>query len=207
MFQWLNKLRRPKQPIERHSGEIEVDERVLELVNLGNKMLMAEDYDGAMDAYESALRMDGHNAEAWQRRGRIFLQRGNIAAALASYVRSLELNTQAADAWCGLGEAILAFLKADKEPIFIREFRMEIACEAYDCFDRAMKLGGDLPHARQGREACKNMIKNSPFKIAHPRLFSFHSGGILESAKREYVAPFLKPNDYRRKTLTPPENH
>lgn len=207
MFQWLKKLRRRKHPVEHRTGEIEVDARVLELVNLGNKMLMAGDYDGAMDAYESALRIDGHFAEAWQRRGRIFLERGNVAAALASYARSLELNTQAADAWCGLGEAILAFLKADKEPIFIREYRLEIVCEAYDCFDRAMKLGGHLPHARQGLDACKNLIKNSPFKLAPPRLFSFHSGGILESAKREYVAPFLRPNDYRRKTLTPPENH
>jgi tetratricopeptide (TPR) repeat protein len=184
----------------------EVDQRTRDLVSLGNKMFAAEDVAGAVAAYESALRLDGHCPEAWHRRGRLYMREGNLMAALACYTRSLELDTHAAEAWCGLGEAILDFLKHDTEPLFIRENRLEITCEAYDCFDRAAKMGGDLPKAKEGREICRGMIKDSPFRLANPRLFTFHSGGILEPAKREVVSRFLKPGDYRRKSLPSPND-
>ncbi len=206
MPQWLNKLLGKKPPAPPRPSEIEFDERALELVGLGNKMFATEDYQGAREAYESALRIDGHCAEAWHRRGRLFLIHKDIPAALACYARSLELNMLAADAWCGLGEAILTFLKSDQEPIFIRENRIEIVSEAFDCFDRAAKIGGDLPKAREGKEICRGMLKDMPFNMATPRLFSFHSGGLLEKAKREFVSPFLKPSDYRRKQLPTPQD-
>jgi tetratricopeptide (TPR) repeat protein len=187
--------------LQGHPELTEVDQRTRDLVDLGNKMLTTEDAAGAISAYESALRLDGHCAEAWHRRGRLYMREGNLMAAMACYARSLELNTKAAEAWCGLGEAILDFLKHDSEPLFIRENRLEITSEAYDCFDRAVKMGGDLPRAKEGRDICRSMIKDVPFRLANPRLFTFHSGGILEPAKREFVSRFLKPGDYRRKTL------
>jgi len=183
-----------------------VDDRARDLVNLGNKMFTTNDLGGARRAFESALHLDGHCAEAWHRRGRIFLAERDLPSALACYARSLELDPQSAEAWCAMGEAILAFLKADHEPLFIREHRMAIVAEALDCFERALKLGGDLPRAREGREVCRGMIQGSPGPLIHPRLFSFHSGGILEKSKRDVVSPFLKPSDYRRKNLpAPPE--
>lgn len=182
-------------------SEVNTDQRAQDLVSLGNKMLATEDFNGALNAFESALRLDGHCAEAWHRRGRLYMRDGDVGSAMACYARALELNTSSAEAWCGLGEAILEFLRHDQEPLFIRENRLDIACEASDCFDRALKLGGELPKAKEGREVCRGMIKDNPFHLANPRLFSFHSGGILEAAKRKAVSPFLKPGDYRRKSL------
>ncbi len=191
--------RKPSAAVEKLHNPA-VDQRAQDLVNLGNKMLTTEDYSGAFDAYESALRLDGHCAEAWHHRGRILMRNNQIQGAMACYARALELDLHSADTWCAMGEAILEFLRRDIEPLFIREHRMEVACEAYDCFDRALKIGGDLPKAREGRESCRGMIKDNPFRLANPRLFSFHSGGVLEAAKREVISPFLKAADYRRKT-------
>lgn len=206
MPHWLKKLFGVKPPEPRRPSEIPVDERALELVNLGDKMFAVEDLKGALDAYESALRLDGHCAAAWQRRGRIFLRDGNHMAAMACYARSLELDAQQAAAWSGIGEGILAFIRDDKEPIFIRENRSEIVSEACDCFSRALKLDAALQAPRHGLETCREMMRDKPFKLASPRLFSFHSGGILEKAKRDFVSPFLKPGDYRRQTPPSPPN-
>ncbi len=163
-------------------------------------MFITEDYKGAMDAYESALRLDGHFAEAWYHRAKVLLQEKKIADALACYVRSLELDPDYADAYCGLAEALLEFIEADEEPVFLRENRIEIISEAHQNFERAIKLNKEFARARVGRDLCRNMIKEDSFRLTKPPLFSFHSGGILENAKREAVSPFLKPGDYRRKT-------
>jgi len=120
---------------------------------------------------------------------------------MACHVRALELDGRQSRAWLGLGEAILSFFKADQEPLFIRENRAEIIGEALDCFQRALKFDAELAPARQGLESCRAMIGNTLPKLANPRIFSFHSGGFLEKAKREVVSPFLKPGDYRRKPL------
>jgi tetratricopeptide (TPR) repeat protein len=199
MFKWIKDIFSGQSKPVIISIEGEVDERALELVSLGDKMFTAEDYQGAMDAYESSLRVDGHCAEAWYRRGRCFMHEENLLHAGACFVRSLELDSQLADAWCGLGETILGFIEEDKEPLFIRENRAELLGEANEDFDKALKLGRDLPKAKEGREKCRALIKEDSFRLKKPRLFSFQSGGILEKAKRKVVSPFLKPGDYRRK--------
>lgn len=206
MFKWLK--RKPSQPTLslKNPPEWEVDERALELVSLGNKMYATEDFKGAIEAYDSALRVDGHCAAAWYRRGRYFMHENRILEAAACYVRALELDPKAADAWSGLGEAILAFFKADKEPLFIRENRVELLSEARACFDRAIKTGSNAPRARQGYEESETLLKQDAPKLTTPPIFSFQSGGILEDAKRKVVTSFLKPGDYRRKTLPPIQN-
>jgi tetratricopeptide (TPR) repeat protein len=202
MLRWLKGKNAGKTPPVR-SDEIQVDERALELVNLGDKMYATEDYKGAFEAYDSALRVDGHCAEAWYRRGRYFKRQDRILQAATCYVRALELKPQMAEAWNGLGETILAFIKADTEPLFIRENRAELLSEALDAFNKAIMLGGNSPKAQEGRKECIELLKGDPVKVPTPPIFSFHSGGILENAKREVVAPYLKPGDYRRKT--PPQ--
>ncbi len=204
MWRWfkerfLEKIEPPKSPVD-----IEVDERALELVSLGDKMYSIEDYKGALDAYDSALRADGHCAEAWYRRGRFFAREENNMQAAACFVRALELDTKLAEAWSYLGEAILTFIKSDSEPIFIRENQIEIITEANDCFDRALKLGKELPKAREGRNQCHTLMDGKNYQRINPPIFSFHSGGVLETAKREVVSPFLKPGDYRRKAVPTP---
>lgn len=206
MWDWFKKRFLKKPPPPSPTGETEVDARARELAALGDKMLTTEDYSGALEAYVSALRIDGHFADAWQRRGRVFMHGGQVLEAAACFVRAVELQPRTAEAWCGLGEAILAFLKADQEPLFIRENRIEILSEACDCFEKALRLGGDLPRAREGRDFCRNLMKQEPLKLTKPPLFSFHSGGILEKAKRDVVSPFLRPGDYRRKTPLPTRN-
>ncbi|TKJ37944.1 hypothetical protein CEE37_13345 [candidate division LCP-89 bacterium B3_LCP] len=201
MLKWFKTRFSQKPKPSRNLEVVEIDQRAQELVTLGDKMFTTEDYKGAMEAYESALQIDGHSAEAWHRRGRVLFNEEKIEEALACYVRSIELNPKNPDTWCGLGEGILAFIKADKEPLFIREHRVEIISEAQDAFAKALKLGGDLPKARVGRDSCRSMLKQDNFKLAKPPQFSFHSGGILERGKREAVSPFLKPGDYRRKNL------
>lgn len=199
MFKWFQKKKQPKSQSERQTTGFEVDIRAKELVALGCKMLITEDFKGAMDAFESALRVDGHCVEAWYHRAKILLQGKKYSEALACYVRSLELYPDSVEALCGLGEAIIEFIEADEEPVFMRENRVEILSEAYHCFDRAVKLNSELPRARVGRDLCRNLIKEDSLRLTKPPLFSFHSGGILEKGKRDAVSPFLKPGDYRRK--------
>ena len=199
MPQWLKKVMGGQDAKAARPSEVPLDQRAQDLVNLGDKMFSVEDYPGAEEAYNSALTMDGHNAAAWQRRGRIFSHQGKITEAMACHVRALELDGRQSRAWLGLGEAILSFVKADLEPLFIRENRAEIMGEALDCFQRALKFDAGLAPARQGLEACRATIGSTPVKMANPRIFSFHSRGLLEKAKREVVSPFLKPGDYRRK--------
>lgn len=200
MAKWLSKVLGKKAPEPRRPSEVPVDERALELVKLGDKMLAVEDYNGAMDAYESALRLDGRCATAWQRRGGVLMHYGDIPGALACCVRALELDDSLPLAWLGIGEGILGFIREDKEPLFIRENRPEILSEACDCFARALKLDAQLEAARRGLETGRAMLKDISFRLASPRIFSFHSGSVLEKAKREVVSPFLKPGDYRRKS-------
>jgi len=201
MPQWLKKVMGGQDAKTARPSEVPVNQRAHDLVNLGDKMFSVEDYQGAEEAYNSALTLDGHNAAAWQRRGRIFNHQGKITEAMACQVRALELDGRQTRAWLGLGEAILCFVKADQEPLFIRESRAEIMGEALDCFQRALKFDAGLAPARQGLEACRAIIGNTSPKLANPRIFSFHSGGFLEKAKREVVSPFLKPGDYRRKPI------
>jgi tetratricopeptide (TPR) repeat protein len=206
MPKWLKKITGGQPPPPVRPSEVPVDERALELVAVGDKMFAVGDYDGAQDAYNSALTVDGHCALAWQRRGRAFAHDGKTMEALACQVRSLELDSHQARAWLGLGEAILSFIKEDKEPLFIRENRPEVLGEAIDCFSRALKLEAELVPAREGLDACRAMMGHTPPKLVSPRHFSFHSGGILEKAKREAVSPFLKPGDYRRQAPPPIAN-
>jgi len=164
-------------------------------------MHATEDYKGALDAYESALRVDGKCAQAWFQRGRFFAREEKNLQAASCFVRAIELDPKIADAWYCIGDAVLTFLKSDSEPLFIRENRIELITEANDYFERALKLGKDLPKARAGKEQCRELIEDKNFKRSTPPIFSFHSGGILETTKREVVSPFLKPGDYRRKTI------
>jgi len=204
MPQWLKKVIGGQESKLARPSEIPVDQRAQDLVNLGDKMFSVEDYQGAEEAYNSALTLDGHNASAWQRRGRIFSHQGKFTEAMACQVRALELEGRQTRAWLGLGDAILSFVKSDQEPLFIRENRAEIMGEALDCFQRALKYDAGLASAREGIEACKIMMGSVAPKLANPRIFSFHSGGIIEKAKREVVSPFLKPGDYRRKPIPVP---
>ena len=123
---------------------------------------------------------------------------------MACQVRALELDGRQSRAWLGLGDAILSFVKSDQEPLFIRENRAEVLGEALDSFQRSLKYDAELVPAREGIEACKIMMAGVSPRLANPRIFSFHSGGMLEKAKREVVSPFLKPGDYRRKPLPTP---
>ncbi|MBU0519882.1 tetratricopeptide repeat protein [bacterium] len=200
MLQWFKK-KTPKRSATPSSQQDVVDERALELVALGDKMYTAEDYQGAFEAYDSALRVDGHCPDAWYRRGRYFMRDGNTLKAAACFARALELNPKLDEAWCGLGETILNFIKEDSEPLLIREHRVEIVSEAQESFSKSLRLGGNSPRAKEGRELARSMLQQEEVKLAKPPFFSFQSGGLLETAKREVVTPFLKPGDYRRKTL------
>lgn len=206
MPQWLKKVIGGSDAEAPRPSEVPVDERALQLVSLGDKMFAVEDYKGAEEAYNSALTLDSHCAAGWQRRGRSFSRAEKFPEAMACYVRALELDPRLARAWLGLGEAILSYIKADQEPLFIRENRPEMLGEALDGFHRALKYDAELAPARDGIEACKAMMGSVPPKLVNPRIFSFRSGGILEKAKREVVSPFLKPGDYRRKPLPTASN-
>ncbi len=206
MLRWFKERAGTKPEAPPPSPEIIVDERALELVALGDKMYSTEDHNGAMEAYNSALRIDGHCADAWFRKGRFFKSDDMNMQAAACFVRALELNPKIADAWCAMGEIILNFIESNSEPLFIRENLIELITESADCFDRTMKLGREMPKAREGREKCRELIKGHHYTRATPLHFSFHSGGILENAKREVVSPFLKPGDYRRRTTPTASN-
>jgi tetratricopeptide (TPR) repeat protein len=164
-------------------------------------MLTTEDFEGAGSAFESALRLDGRHASIWRRRGDAFLRRGKVKEALACLVRSMQIDATDAKTWNTLGEALLAFMERDLEPDFIRENRNKIEAEARDCFERALKLGGDPSEARRGIEASGAKVGSRSHLPAGSPLFSFHPGGILEETKLDIVSTFLKPGDSLPKEL------
>ncbi|MCX6641639.1 MAG: hypothetical protein NTW14_14335 [bacterium] len=206
MWDWLKKLFSRQQQTSEPEEEPRYDERAHELLLLGDKMFAAMDFSGAKGAYESALRVDPHYADVWQRRGKIFLDQNELLFAAASFARALELNPQMGEAWCGLGQTIIAFFKADLDPLFVHENKVEIISEASECFRTALRIIPDHPAAVQGRQTCKEMLQGYNPQLAKPFIFTFHSGGILEKAKRDVVSPFLKPGDYRRRTPLPAPN-
>lgn len=188
------------------ADQTETGARVDELVKLGDKMLAAEDFEGARIAYESALRLKGRSAGTWHRRGQVFIREGSIKEAIACFVRSIEIDSKKADVWCSLGKAILEFEEKRVDPSLIQENPNAIISEARDCFERALKLDAGSSEARWGVNACKSKITSEAYELARPPLFSFHPGGILDDVKQKVVSPYLKPSDYRFKDSPPTSN-
>jgi tetratricopeptide (TPR) repeat protein len=201
MWKWFKRRSETRDSSSETALRFDSRERIYELVGIGDKMLAAEDFEGATFAYESALRLDGRYASVWRRRGDVFLRRGKVKEALACLVRSMQIDATDAKTWNTLGEAILAFMEKDLEPDFIQDNRSDIEAEARDCFERALKLGGDPSQARRGIDASGAKVGRRVHSHTGSPLFSFQLGGILEEVKLNVVSAYLKPGDYLPKSL------
>ena len=66
--------------------------RYLRNINLGNKYLLAEDYDQAVIAFSKAIKIDSMSAEAYIGRGKAYYALGDFEKVQADYAKAAELS-------------------------------------------------------------------------------------------------------------------
>ena len=66
--------------------------RVTRNLDLGNKYLLAEDYDGAISAFSKAIEIDSMNADAYIGRGDAYKAKGDYEKAWDDYKKAQELS-------------------------------------------------------------------------------------------------------------------
>ncbi|MGI9622355.1 MAG: tetratricopeptide repeat protein, partial [Acidimicrobiales bacterium] len=85
--------------------------------------------DAALEATQSALQVDSHNAVFHALRGRVQLARREYSSALLENQRALELNPTFAAAYCGLGDSLCYEGRYDEA---IEQFEQAVALGAHD---------------------------------------------------------------------------
>ncbi len=81
----------------------EKDRKLNALLDRGEALREKGDFDGAIAAFDEAIKLDDQCAEAYCGRGRAFGQKGNIAAARADLNEAIRLNPQNASAFNARG--------------------------------------------------------------------------------------------------------
>jgi tetratricopeptide (TPR) repeat protein len=97
----------------------------------------------AIEAYNRALKLDEHNAQAWQGRGLAQALGAMHREALASFEKALQLDQTLTTSWNGKGSALS----------FLQRYR-----DALDAFDQALRLEPDNPSAWNGRGAALSAL-------------------------------------------------
>lgn len=101
-----------------------------ELYEQGKAHYAQEEYEPALEAFSSAIELDGEDAELWQAAARACYQLGEYEEAAEAYQQAIELNEGYASAWNGLGAAFLGQGKA---------------AEAMDAYRQAIRLDRSNP--------------------------------------------------------------
>jgi tetratricopeptide (TPR) repeat protein len=73
---------------------------------LGVSKLDAEDYEGALYAFNQVIELDNEDHRAWTNRGNALLNLGRLEEAVASYDRAIAINPEAQSAYCNRGDAL-----------------------------------------------------------------------------------------------------
>ena len=74
----------------------------------GNEQFDAKNFDGAIAAYDEAIRLEPKYTEAYRRRADIYYQQKNYAAAAADYTQAIRLGTNEAIVYENRGDCIRA---------------------------------------------------------------------------------------------------
>jgi tetratricopeptide (TPR) repeat protein len=102
-------------------------------LNRGNILLLKDDFQGALDAFRTAIKHKPDYAGAYYNIGNALLGNKQLSEAVASYCRALEIQPDYAEAHCVLGIALRERGHIDG---------------AKSCFRRAIEIDHDLAEAR-----------------------------------------------------------
>lgn len=91
---------------QRQFRPLEAAATLARLLDSGEALVRTERPQDALDAFETALRLDERSDRAWIGKGHALYDQHRYAAAIGAYRQATELNPHAIAAWNGLGNAL-----------------------------------------------------------------------------------------------------
>ena len=91
--------------------------RVTRNLDLGNKYLLAEDYDGAISAFSKAIEIDAMNADAYIGRGDAYKAKGDFEKAWDDYEKAQELSGNTSILRDKIGQTDITIVSEDGEGV------------------------------------------------------------------------------------------
>ena len=91
--------------------------RVTRNLDLGNKYLLAEDYDGAISAFSKAIEIDSMNADAYIGRGDAYKAKGDYEKAWDDYKKAQELSGNTSILRDKIGQTDITVVSEDGEGV------------------------------------------------------------------------------------------
>ena len=110
---------------------------------LTRALLNNGDMEYAMMYFDTAIELDPEYERAWNNKGVVMRQIGEIMEAFKCYARAVEINPEYSDAWYNMGYA------------FQEQERYE---EAIECFQNALEVDPDNEEAAEFLEASKQAM-------------------------------------------------
>lgn len=94
-------------------------------VDKSNAFLNQSNYEGAIQAYDTAIELDPNDVEAWNNKGNVLAVQGKYDDAFQAFDRAIKLKPDLAMAWYNKGNAFGQQGKCD---------------DAIKCYDKAIEL-------------------------------------------------------------------
>jgi tetratricopeptide (TPR) repeat protein len=102
-----------------------------------------EEYQNAVDAYESALEISPESAADWYQLGLLHTANGSFDKGIEAYKKAIELNTRLDDAYVGLGSAYYWSgdkAAAENQVKRMKALKMSVKADALDSWIRKKEL-------------------------------------------------------------------
>jgi len=184
-----------------HSKEISAPltkkQQIRACLRKGNNLSKLGDYDGAIKAYDEAVKLDPTRTIAWNKKGIALYELGKYDDAMQAYDEAIKVDPEDSDAWYYKGLALLELRKFEEA---IQAYDEAIRVDPKDAFswcDKSVALGylGKYDEALQ----CVNEAIQLDPKIAMAREnkgYFLNDMGIYEEAIQSFdEAIRLDPKD------------
>jgi tetratricopeptide (TPR) repeat protein len=120
--------------------EIEVPADPEKLEELGAEAFSRGDMEYALLYFETAIELDPEYERAWNNKGVVMRQMGEVMEAFKCYAKAVEINPEYSDAWYNMGYAFQ---------------EQERYVEAIECFQNALEVDPENVEAAELLEQCK----------------------------------------------------
>ena len=160
----LARLKRYDEAISAFSELVDLDrEDFLGYRNRGLCRFDMHDDAGALQDYDTALKLNPDDSSSWFQRGNVHLSMGNLDAAESDFSKALELDAEFAKAWMNRG--VVRYRKGQKQLAAedltrAQELDSNIVLPAIDFFkDVAPSAAGKEVMAASAWESCRPLIE------------------------------------------------
>lgn len=152
-----------------------------ELIELGNTYLKQSSYRQAIEAFQSAIKLDANDENPWHFLGDIYTKQGNYTKAIEAYRQSARLNPNAIWGWYGLG---LTYFQQKEYDQAIENFQQVIRIEPG--FVQAWNFIS-LSHFQLNRSDKAITTSQQALKIKPDYEWSWFALGIAYGQKGDYI--------------------